>query len=154
MVGGSPVAGVTTRVAYTYTDARYDDYSVSETSFHGRRIPGVAPQLVETLLRFFAARAFLDVETRYQARTPVNDHNTAYSAAYAVHGLRAGFRTLRLGGFSGTPYLGVENVLDRRYNSSVTVNAAAGRFYEPGPPRALYVGVDLSVQSGEADRAR
>jgi iron complex outermembrane recepter protein len=154
MVGGSPVAGITARVAYTYTDARYDDYAVGETSFHGHRIPGVAPQLLETLLRFATTRAFLDVETRYQARMPVNDDNTAHSAAYAVHGLRAGFGTLRLGGFAGMPYLGVENILDRRYNSSVTVNAAAGRYYEPGPPRALYAGVDLSLQSGEAGRAR
>jgi len=39
--------------------------------------------------------------------------------------------------------VGAQNILDRKYVSSVSVNAAGGKFYEPGSQRAIYVGVSL-----------
>jgi hypothetical protein len=33
--------------------------------------------------------------------------------------------------------------LNRKYVSSVNVNAAGGKFYEPGSQRSIYVGVTL-----------
>ena len=89
----------------------------------------------------------MDLESRYQSRVPANDANSAHSAAFAIHGARAGLTSLRWGRLSGSPFLGVENLLDRQYNSSVVVNAAGGRFYEPGPGRTLYVGVDLLAEA-------
>jgi iron complex outermembrane recepter protein len=147
MLGGALTAGVSVRAAYTFTDARYDEYTVGGTSYAGRRIPGVAPHRLETLLRFQLARASLDIESRYQGSMAVNDANTAKSGAYALHGLRVGFPLLRWSGFSGAPYFGADNLLDRSYITAVTVNAAAGRFYEPGPGRTVFVGLDLSLES-------
>ena len=39
------------------------------------------------------------------------------------------------------PHIGVLNVFDRDYITSVTINAFGGRFFEPGPPRSLYGGL-------------
>jgi len=49
------------------------------------------------------------------------------------------------------PWIAIEisraqNIFDRKYVSSVNVNAAAGKFYEPGSQRSLYVGVSLKVR--------
>lgn len=138
------------RVAYTWTDARYRDYVVEGISFESKRLPGVAPHRVETIVRAASRRAFMDLESRYQARVPTNDANSAHSGAYATHGVRAGLTQVRWARLSGSPFFGVENLLDRKYNSSVVVNAAGGRYYEPGPGRTLYVGLDLTVEPAPA----
>jgi iron complex outermembrane receptor protein len=50
-----------------------------------------------------------------------------------------------LGRISLSPFAGVMNLLDRAYNTSVTVNAFGRRYYEPGPGRTGYAGVRLSL---------
>ena len=44
------------------------------------------------------------------------------------------------------PFLGINNVFNHLYVSSVVINAARDRFYEPAPGRNVYVG--LSVGAG------
>jgi outer membrane receptor protein involved in Fe transport len=47
-------------------------------------------------------------------------------------------------GLSGVELtLGAQNIFNRKYVSSVNVNAAGGKFYEPGSQRSVYVGVTL-----------
>jgi outer membrane receptor protein involved in Fe transport len=41
---------------------------------------------------------------------------------------------------------GVQNVFNRLYSPSLSVNAAGGKFYEPAASRTIYAG--LSVGSG------
>ncbi len=43
------------------------------------------------------------------------------------------------------PFFAVENLFDRRYNASVVINAAAGRYYEPAPGRHYLLGVALPI---------
>ena len=59
---------------------------------------------------------------------------------------------LRRLGWAGTvgsvrlsPFLGVNNLFNRAYVSSVVINAAQGRYYEPAPGRNLYVGFSLGA---------
>jgi iron complex outermembrane receptor protein len=40
----------------------------------------------------------------------------------------------------------VDNLLDRHYAGSVIVNEANGRFYEPGAPRSILVGLRVTGQ--------
>ena len=44
------------------------------------------------------------------------------------------------------PFIGVNNAFNHKYVSSVVINAAANRFYEPAPGRNAYFG--LSVGAG------
>jgi iron complex outermembrane recepter protein len=147
MAGGRITRGVDARAAYTFTDARYRDYTADAASYDGNRLPGVAPHRVETLLRISSMRTFLDLESRYQSRLPTNDENSVHSAAFAVHGVRAGLTGLRWARFGGAPFVGIDNVLNRTHNSSVVVNAAAGRYFEPGPGRTIYIGLDLTAEA-------
>jgi len=41
----------------------------------------------------------------------------------------------------------VNNLFDRRYVSSVVINAARGRYYEPAPGRTLSLGLSLTFGS-------
>lgn len=135
------------RATFTHTDARFDDYSVTagtppvSTVFDGKHLPGVAANRGDATLRYQPRRAFIEFESRTQSRVFVNDANSAYADSYFVHGLRAGLTDVRVGAIALAPHVGVLNVFDRPYITSVTINAFGGRFFEPGPPRSLYGGL-------------
>ena len=74
---------------------------------------------------------------------PVNNANTSSSQSYFLADVRAGLDEVTHGRFGLSPYVAVTNVFDRRYNAAVAVNAFGGRFYEPGPPRSLQVGLGI-----------
>ena len=142
-------AALSARAAYTYTDARFDDYTVGTTSFAGERVPGVAPHRGDVVLSYAAPRGtVLEVEERYVSSVPTNDANAPGTAspAYALTNVRVSAGGLRLGGGAAAPFVGMTNVFDRRYNTSVTVNAFGRRYFEPGAGRALYAGLELSAR--------
>ena len=63
-------------------------------------------------------------------------------AGYAI--VNARLVTHAAMGLSGAEVtFGAQNIFDTRYISSVSVNAAGGKFYEPGSQRSVYVGVSL-----------
>lgn len=129
-------------LAYTLADVRFVDFAVGEARFDSNRVPGVAPHRLDVRAVAELPRGrFVELEVRGAARTPVNDANEAHSPAYAVADVRAGAELLRTGRWTTRVHAGVANVLDARYNTAVVVNAFGGRFFEPGPGRALYLGV-------------
>jgi iron complex outermembrane receptor protein len=80
----------------------------------------------------------------------VNDANSEAAPGYAVVNVRlvSGVSA----GLSGAEIvLGAQNLFGSHYVSSVNVNAAGGKFYEPGAQRSLYVGLSLL---GAAKRSR
>jgi iron complex outermembrane receptor protein len=135
------------RASYTHTDARFDDYAVTSggttTVYDDNRVPGVAMNRADATLSFQPRNVFLDWDTRASSSIPVNDANTERSPAYVIHGVRAGAREIRAGALRFAPHLGVMNLFDAEYNTSVVVNAFGGRFYEPGPPRSVYGGMTI-----------
>ena len=56
--------------------------------------------------------------------------------------LRFGY-DVDLGNFTLSPFVGVNNVGDEAYTSNVRLNAAAARYFEPGPRRNAYAGLTV-----------
>jgi iron complex outermembrane receptor protein len=56
-----------------------------------------------------------------------------------MNGVRSG-----VGNFS--PFLSVSNLLGRRYDAAVVVNAFGGRFFEPGPGQTFQAGLRVVFQ--------
>jgi iron complex outermembrane receptor protein len=138
-------SAITARAAYTYTDARFDDYVVGTTSFADKQVPGVAPHRADAVLTYLAPRGLvLELEERYVSAVPTNDANAAgtESPGYALTNARVTSGVLRLGGAQVKPFAGVTNLFDRLYNSSVTVNAFGRRYFEPGAGRSIYLGIE------------
>jgi iron complex outermembrane receptor protein len=139
--------GVGLRGSYTHTEALFDEYAVTSgtttTVFDDNYVPGVAPNRGDVTLSSQFRKAFAEFEARFSSGMHVNDANTDTSrtAGYEVYGARAGLRDLSVGALTFEPHIGVFNLLDRRYMTSVVVNAFGGRFYEPGPPRSVYAGL-------------
>ena len=81
------------------------------------------------------------------SRSSADDGATVFAAGYAVWTLRAGYRAaIAQRHVVVEPIAGVENLFDRRYASSVVVNATRARFFEPGGRRRAYVGLRVGAQ--------
>ena len=91
---------------------------------------------------------FMEIRGETNSSIQVNDANAPGSASpgYQLLDFRAGLNEARLLGLRLSPFVGITNLLDTEYNSSVVVNAFGGRFFEPGPGRSLYLGASLAVQ--------
>ena len=46
-----------------------------------------------------------------------------------------------------SPFLGVNNLWDRQYIGSVTLNGAFGRVLEPSPRRVVYIGTEIGYRA-------
>ena len=137
-------AGLSARLGWAWTDARFDDFATADGDFSGNRVPGVAPHRVTGTLVWEPGRARTALEARWVDATPADDGNSARAPSYATLDLRATSPAVPVAGGVITLYGGVDNLLDEDYVASVVVNAFGGRYYEPGPGRSVYVGLRVS----------
>jgi iron complex outermembrane recepter protein len=135
-----------TDLAYTRADVRFVDFAIGDRRFDGNRVPGVVPHRLDARAVVDLPRdLFLELDVRRASETPVNDANDATSARHTVVELRAGGDLVHVGRWRTRVYGGVTNLFDARYNTAVVVNAFGGRYFEPGPGRALFIGVGTAM---------
>ncbi|MGD2217167.1 MAG: TonB-dependent receptor, partial [Gemmatimonadales bacterium] len=134
-------SGWTASLAYTYSYFTFDEFVTEAGDFSGKRVPGVPPHSLHARLGY-ALGTGLSASLRLTAVDDyfVDSANQNRNDGYAVVDLRLGYAA-RAASFQLAPFLGINNVFDVRYNSSVVVNATAGRYYEPAPGRNLYAGL-------------
>ena len=138
-------SSVLARVAATLIDARFAATDSAAGLIAGRRIPGVAPFRTDVSITAGAGgpvRGELLATT--QSRTPADDANSAWAPRFTVIDADVGLGPRPVGAIAVGASIALSNVFDRRYDTSVVPNAARSRFFEPGPPRALTVMVELS----------
>jgi iron complex outermembrane receptor protein len=136
----SPVSALTLSAAYTYARYRF-----SGDSLDGNRLPGVPEHFwrlgVRTVL---PAGFYADADHTISTSVAADDANTIIVPAWG-----AGVTNLRLGWSGNTggvrlaPFLGLNNLWDRRYIGSVTLNGVGGRVIEPAPRRVVYLGTEI-----------
>ena len=141
----SATAGpVSLGTAATWLRYVYDDFTVAGTSFEGNRVPGVAPVTVNVFASITPRWGLAAIEAQHAGRLAVNNANTAWADAYTIFNARVAIRaSTRL---AMEPVAGVDNIFDRTWASNVVVNAAGGRYYEPGPGRTFYVGMRIGTR--------
>jgi iron complex outermembrane receptor protein len=128
--------------AYTYANYRFVDFTVDTAHYAGNRIPGIPRQTLQASATLHASLATLVTEATLADRMFVNDANSESSPGYAIFNARIVSSAL-WNGSGAEVTLGAQNLFDTRYISSVSVNAAGGKFYEPGSQRSIYIGVSL-----------
>jgi iron complex outermembrane receptor protein len=149
-VSVSPTTGLTLRGSYTYARYRFTDYQLADgTNLNGNRFPGVPEHFWRFGLRTsLPADFFLDADHTLSSSIVADDANTIYVDSWG-----AGVTNLRLGwdGQSGqlefAPFLGLNNLWDRRYVGSVTLNGIGGRVFEPAPRRIVYIGTEIGFRT-------
>ncbi|MGH7669967.1 MAG: TonB-dependent receptor family protein, partial [Gemmatimonadaceae bacterium] len=133
---------------WTVSDFRYVRYDVSDRSLDGRPLPGIPPQWVDVVLhsRPGSGPTWIDLEVQHASGYLVDDTLTARTSPWTTLGVRLGWQG-SAGGVPVAPFVAVNNLFDRRYVSSVVINAAGGRYFEPAPGRNVYLGLSIAVGS-------
>ncbi len=148
-LGGEATAGAFGLLAsYSYSRFRFDRYMVGATSFAGNAIPAIPRHRLQTALRITGMRRFAILESETVGQSFADDANSVRVRGYTVAHFRAGVTPLGTNPRLSISF-GVQNIFDRVYSSSIAVNAARGKHYEPAQTRAIFVGV---VFSGTIER--
>ena len=141
--------------AYTYGNYHFVDFTVGTADYAGNQIPGVPRQTFQATGTVHTSIVSLVTEATATDRMFVDDPNTASAPGYAIFNARMVSSALWSG--SGAEVtVGAQNLFNTKYVSSVSVNAAGGKFYEPGSQRSVYVGISLlaSAKRGTRDEGR
>jgi iron complex outermembrane recepter protein len=130
--------------AYTYAHYRF-----ASGPSDGSRLPGVPDHFWRLGLRTSLPQGlFLDADHTISTSVAADDANGIIADGWnaGVTNLRVGWDgdvgLLRLG-----PFLGVNNLWDRRYVASVTLNGLGGRVFEPAPRRVIYFGAEVGYRA-------
>ncbi|MGA4531983.1 TonB-dependent receptor family protein [Ectopseudomonas chengduensis] len=136
-------------LAYTQIDATYskDFTSNGRLIEEGNRLPGIPARTLYGELAWQPVEGFSTaVEGLYRSKLYVEDSNTAKTApSHALFNWQARFEQ-KAGALTFNQVLRIDNLLDREYIGSVIVGDGNGRYYEPGPERAWYVGAGVQYQ--------
>lgn len=123
--------------AYTYSRFQFDRYDVGTVSYAGKRIPGVPEHYAQSFGTVRTRGLFGTVEWTASSRASANDAGSVYGAGFSVWNLRAGYEVASVAGVHLHPTVSLENAFDRRYASSLVINATRNRSFEPGLPRRV-----------------
>jgi iron complex outermembrane receptor protein len=137
----SPFKELTLNGAYTYARYRF----ASGDSLDGNRLPGVPEHFWRFGLRTnLPADFYVDADHTISTSIAADDANTPslFIPSYSVTNARVGWDG-QAGSMQIGPFIGINNLLDRRYIGSVTLNGVGGRVNEPAPLRVIYVGAEI-----------
>jgi len=140
------VEGLVFTAAYTHSDFVFRDFRSDDNEFSGNRLPGVPPNQASGSLTYShrsgvtGALQVWGVDDYY-----VDNSNENRNEGYVTTNIRIGY-SLRTPSLEILPVLGVNDIFDVRYNSSVVVNAVARAFYEPAPGRYFYAGLRVKTR--------
>lgn len=135
--------------AFSLIDARYRNYRISGADYSGSKVPGIASTLLDITAGFHAPFGF-HASATYLAvgRSFANDANAVSAPGFGIVNVSLENSALRFGevwGASLALAAGVENLLGKKYVSSVVVNAAANRYFEPGAGRSYWLTARLGL---------
>lgn len=134
--------------SYTFSDFRFVDDGIETAAYEGNELPGVPPHHAMARLGWSRAGWFVDLEAEHTSAFYASDSNaeTSRNPAATVVDLRLGVVDL-LGRPGFSPFVGINNIGDQKYFSSVVINAAGARYFEPAPGRNIYFGLGVTIGS-------
>jgi iron complex outermembrane receptor protein len=143
-----PFSGVTTTFTYTYSDFTFDRFTdVNGDVFDGNKIPGVPDNQFYAAVNYFNPSGFYaSWNIRYVDRFFANSANSVETEPYTVSDLRLGY-TRQIGGLEISPFFGINNMFNEKYNDNIRINANFGRFFEPAPEMNVYAGIRVRYHS-------
>jgi len=143
-IQSEPIENLSYILSYTYSDFAFSDFiDANDNNFGGNTIPGTPEHLLFGEISYnhprgwFGSFDFLFVDDQF-----ANNANSAISDGYTLSNLRLGM-DLAPGSLVVSPFIGVNNLFDESYNSNLRINAFGGRYFEPGPERNVYGGIEL-----------
>jgi iron complex outermembrane recepter protein len=153
-VSVQPVSGLRLFGSYTFADYTFGEYRIvngaTVDTLDGNRLAGVPRHFTRIGLRSEPGYGFaLDIDHTLSSFLFADDANTL-----DVEGYGNGVTNLRVswignvGSASVSPFVGVNNLWDKDYIGSVTINGTFGRVLEPAVGRFLYLGAEIGYRTG------
>ena len=142
-VSFQPMDNLTVSASYTYSDFNYDKYTTPAGTFDGNTIPGLPRNQIYAELNYQHPSGFYAVwDVLWVDKIYVDDANSESSSPYTVSNLRGGYKG-QWGNWSISPFIGLNNLFDERYNANIRINASYSRYYEPAPNFNVYAGLSI-----------
>jgi iron complex outermembrane recepter protein len=138
---------VSLQTSYTYSNFKFVEYTSAGTDLSGNIIPGIPRHRLQTAFRLSRGSSFGLIENEVAGKAFADDQNTFKAPGYAVSSVRLGTKIGNSRG-NGSLVLGVQNIFNRTYASSIVVNAARGKYFEPAPLRTIFVGLSVGARAG------
>jgi len=144
-----PLEGLNIALAYTYSDFEFTRFvDANGNDFSGNAIPGLPDHVLFGEITYRHPRGlFAGFDAVYVDRVFVDNANSETSESYTLANLRVGYTADR-GSWRWSAFGGVNNLFDEAYNSNVRINAAGGRYFEPGPRANAYAGLGFEYRFG------
>lgn len=137
--------GLRGEVSYTYSDFEFEQYVINDVSLKGNAFPGIPRHRWEGLLRYTHPFGFFgQFHVQRIGAFFVNDTNSVANNAYNLGQLLMGWRT-RHRWLEGSLFVGINNLFDAQYNANTRINAAFGRYFEPGAPVNVFGGLHIRL---------
>lgn len=147
----NPTDRIRTTLSISYGDYKFEDFRVLsfdaggvatvEDDFSGSRIPGtIKNQLFGEIRYTHPSGYFGAIDLLHIGEQFANNSNSVLVDDYTVVNLRFGAEKA-IGSTIVSPFFGINNLTDERYNTDIRINAFGGRYYEPAPDRNIYAGV-------------
>jgi iron complex outermembrane recepter protein len=147
----SVVPALSLGAAWTYSDYRFREYSFTDTAgthvLDGRPLAGIPDNWLNLTIRAQPAAfagAWAEVQPTYSSGYLVSDVANTRTSPWWSTNVRAGWDG-KAGSTRLSPFIGINNALNHQYVSSVVINAARGRYYEPAPGRNVYFGISIGA---------
>ena len=141
----TPISRLKTRLAYTYQDFVFERFTSRGIDYAGKHEPGTPPQqlfLGGSYDTSFGLRS--SAQLRWVDAYAVNNANTVSNWSYRIVDVNVGLDR-KWKNLDVRPFFGVDNLFNERYNASATSNASGNRFFEPGPGRAVFMGMTIGA---------
>ncbi len=149
----NPTDRIRTSLSISYGDYQFKDFRVLsfdaggvatvDDDFSGSRIPGtVKNQLFGELRYTHPSGYFGAIDLLHIGEQFANNSNSVEVGSYTVLNARFGAEKT-FGSTIISPFFGINNLTDERYNTDIRINAFGGRYFEPAPDRNIYAGVAI-----------
>ena len=137
--------GLRAEASYTYSNFEFEKYVVNDIDLKGNIFPGIPAHRWEGLIKYAHPLGFYgQVHAQHVGEFFVNDINTATNHAYSLGQLLLGWEAKR-NWVEGSVFFGINNLFDAQYNANTRINAAFGRYFEPGPPLNIFGGIRVRI---------
>ncbi|MGQ0815566.1 MAG: TonB-dependent receptor family protein [Gemmatimonadota bacterium] len=140
----TPRSNLTT--SYTFSDFVFIDDGIDAVGNEGNQLPGVPAHHLVIRPSLFTRHVTFEPETELISSYFADDANSEAARNNAATIVNVRVRASRpIGKTRLTPFAAINNLTDERYNSSVVINAAGGRYFEPAPGRNFHIGLGARI---------
>lgn len=139
----SPILGLDVWTNYTFSDFRFEQFSVSGSDFAGKTLPGLPQHFGQVTARYSHSSGLLaQVSGQFTGSFFAENANAVSIPATQVFSARLAWRG-KFWKVKSEVFLGSDNFTNVHVFNNIRLNAAAGRYYESGAGRRFFCGLQF-----------